>query len=79
MKIEESGGKKGYALKMTELFFAKLKEDGAFEIFSYETQYERCVEEIEGTATYMEWMVLKQLNAERAAAYDVCYGKNGSG
>ena len=32
--------------------------------FPYEFRYESCVEEIEGTATYVEWAVLKQLDVE---------------
>ena len=38
------------------------------EKFPYEYQYEACVEEIEGTANYVEWMVLEQLNSEKSQA-----------
>lgn len=34
--------------------------------FSYEYKYESCVEEIEGTANYVEWMVLQQLAPDKA-------------
>lgn len=36
------------------------------EQFPYETAYESRVEEIEGSATYVEWMVLQQLDAAKA-------------
>ncbi len=36
------------------------------EIYPYEYSYESKVEEIEGTATYVEWMVLKQLDEREA-------------
>lgn len=38
------------------------------EKFPYEYAYESKVEEIEGTATYVEWMVLKQLDEKAAQA-----------
>lgn len=38
------------------------------EIYPYEYSYESKVEEIEGTATYVEWMVLKQLDEPEAKA-----------
>lgn len=34
--------------------------------FPYEFRYESCVEEIEGTATYVEWVVLGRLDAKLA-------------
>ncbi len=34
--------------------------------YVYEYQYEACVEDIEGSASYVEWMVLKQLNPQKA-------------
>ncbi|MCR5008572.1 MAG: hypothetical protein K6A76_08355 [Oribacterium sp.] len=36
------------------------------EAFPYEFSYETKVEEIEGTATYVEWQVLKQLDEKKA-------------
>ena len=35
-----------------------------FETFRYEYHYESCVEQIEGTANYVELQCLKQLSAE---------------
>ena len=37
-----------------------------WEQYPYETGYESRVEEIEGSAAYVEWMVLQQLDAARA-------------
>lgn len=39
------------------------------ESFPYEYQYESKVEEIEGTANYVEWMALKQLDENKANAF----------
>lgn len=38
------------------------------EAFPYEFSYESKVEEIEGTANYVEWQVLRQLDPEKASA-----------
>ena len=40
------------------------------EKYPYEYSYESKVEEIEGTATYVEWMVLKQLDRQAAAVME---------
>ena len=37
--------------------------------FPYEFMYESCVEEIEGTANYVEWQVLKQLDENKAEEF----------
>ena len=40
------------------------------EKFPYEYSYERKAEEIEGTANYVEWQVLRQLDPEKASALE---------
>ena len=47
-------------------FLAHRKRRSA--LFPYEFLYESRVEEIEGTANYVEWQVLKQLDGEKAGA-----------